>query len=472
MEIADKTWILQHYLNDNINRFENVKGIKKLLDEADAYFAIHKNQGNTFYHFVDYLTKMIESETKINLDKEDVPLNAVQLSTYHSSKGREFEYVFMPSLTSKKWESSSSSYTDKIPTATSLETFEECDEKRAQMKFLDNIKLLYVGMTRAKHSLYLSAIENGTPTGKPSWFIEQLKEKFQDRKDILIYPPKPEILNMVRPQSDYNYKEEFKEFIKNRFQKSYSPSSLNTYKRCPKEYFYNFILGLKSDLGDKDNATYGNAVHRTFKKVLDFAMANKTYFSAEKAFEIFSQCIDELPCTYPDNLKQSAKDNIFSAGKYYDKFISIAPADKLNTRAELALNYTLENGICFNGSIDRVDKKPDGTYTIYDYKTGTNSDGITRHGNHADYYYQIALYKYFFKKQYEIDTDVSTCFIYPLISEEHHLIKDISDAECEEIVQECIDIVGKINNYEFDRPNKCPNAKFCGYKNLCKINVI
>ena len=226
LEIGEKTGIFQYYMYDNINKMENVKGIKKLLDEADAYFAIHTNQENSFTHFVDYLTKMLEGGIKINLDKEDRPLNAIQLSTYHSSKGREFEYVFMPFLTSKKWESSSSSYKDKIPMATDLTTYEEIEEKQNQNKFLDNIKLLYVGMTRAKHSLYLTCVDTGTKDGKPSWFIRQLKDKFEGRTDYLAYPEKPEIQGLEKPSTDYDYKKEFEGFIRNRFQNSYSATLL------------------------------------------------------------------------------------------------------------------------------------------------------------------------------------------------------------------------------------------------------
>ena len=471
LEIGNKTGIFKHYLNDDINKLENVKGIKKLLDEADAYFAIHTNQENSFSHFVDYLTKMLESGIKINLDKEDKPLNAIQLSTYHASKGREFEYVFMPFLTSKKWESSSSSYKDKIPMATDFTMFEECEEKQAQSKFLDNIKLLYVGMTRAKHSLYLTCVDVGNDS-KPSWFIKQLKDKFKDKPEYLAYPEKPEIQGLEKPTTDYDYKKEFEEFIRNRFQKSYSPSSLNTYRKCPREYFYNYILGLKSSSGNRDNLTYGLAVHKAFQFTLDYAFANKKYPTTDEAYEVFAKSIDELPCSSPENLKQSGKEHIFSDGKYYDKFISIAPIETLDTRAELSLDYTTADGISFNGSIDRIDKNLDGTYSIYDYKTGMDNGGITKGGQHSDYFYQIGFYKYLFKKQFGISADISTTFIYPLLDEEYHTLKDISDDICEEIAQEFIEIVGKINNLEFDRPSKCPNDKFCDYKNLCKMNAI
>ena len=472
LEIGNKTGIFNHYFNDDINKLENIKGIKKLLDEADAYFAIHKNFENSFTHFVDYLTKMLESSIKINLDKEDKPLNAIQLSTYHSSKGREFEYVFMPFLTSKKWESSSSSYKDEIPISTNLTTYEEINEKLLQNKFLDNIKLLYVGMTRAKHSLYLSYVDIGTKDGKPSWFIKQLIDKFQDKKEYLISPEKQKIQGLEKPKADYDYKKEFEEFIKIRFQESYSPSSLNIYRKCPREYFYNYILGLKSSSGNRDNSTYGLAVHKAFQYTINFAIKNKKYPDVDEVYNIFAQSIDELPCSNPDKMKQSGREYIFSNGKYYDKFTSIKSAENLDSKAELELNYTTDNGITFIGSIDRVDKNSDGTYSIYDYKTGTDNGGITKSGVHSNYFYQIGFYKYLFKKQFRINSDVSTTFIYPLLTEDFHTHKEIPDEVCEEIAQEFIEIVSKIRNFEFDKPHKCPNDKFCSYKNLCKMNTI
>lgn len=472
LKIGEKTEIFGYYFNDEINKLENIKGIKKLLDEAEVYFTIHTNQENTFTQFVDYLTKMLEGGIEISLDKEEKPLNAVQLSTYHSSKGREFEYVFMPSLTSSKWESSTSSSKDIIPLKTNCNNYDDIVEKNAQVKFLDNIKLLYVGMTRAKYSLVLSAIENGTKEGKLSWFIKEVLEKLKDKTDLVIFPEKTIVFGIEKPTIDYDYKREFEDFIKSRFQKSYSASSLNTYRKCPKEYFYNYILGLKSSSGSKDNLTYGLAVHKAFQYTLNYAMKYKKYPIAEEAYLVFAKTIDELPCENPDKLKESGKNNIFTKGKYYDKFISIASAENINSVAEMPLKYTTEDGISFNGTIDRIDENPDGTYSIYDYKTGTDNSGITPKGIHSDYYYQIAFYKYLFKKQENVHKNISTYFIYPLLEDNAHIKKEITDNDCETVANEFIECVKNIQELKFDRPNKCPNEKFCNYKNICKMNVI
>ena len=467
LEIGSKTGLFDFYLNQDINKLENIKGIKKLLDEADSFFATHKNTEDTFSMFVEYLTTMIDSGIKILLDKEEKPLNAIQLTTYHSSKGREFEYVFMPTLTSNKWESSQGN-SDKIPLPSNGLTYDEIQEQQNQNKFLDNIKLLYVGMTRAKHTLVLSGIENGTRTGKLSWFISKILDNLKDRSDLILSPEKTEVKGLSDIKPDYDYKKQFEEFIKSRFQKSYSPSSLNTYRRCPRAYFYNYILNIKSDSGNKDNLAYGLAVHKAFQYIIEYTMENKKYPTKDESYNVFEKAIDRIPCQYPDKLKLSGKEQIFD--KYFDKFTGIISANNLDSKAELALNYTID-GINFNGSIDRIDKNTDGTYSIYDYKTGTDESGITKSGVHSDYYYQIAFYKYLFKKQFNINKNVSTCFLYPLI-EEPHVYKDISDDECEEIAKEYIELVKNIEDMEFEKPAKCPNERFCNYKCFCKVNAI
>lgn len=473
LETGNKTGIFTYYFNEDLNKLENIKGIKKLIEEAEAFYSINFNKGSSFSSFVEYLTNLQESGSEINLDKENKPLNAVQLSTYHSSKGREFEYVFMPALTSIKWESSSSSYKEKIPQFSNGLSFDELDEKQTQAKFLDNLKLLYVGMTRAKKSLVLSAATDGSKSGKLSWFIEKIKAKLINNADLLICPEKTEMNVLENPKYEYNYSEEFADFIKNHIPSSFSASSLNAYRTCPKAYFYRYILGLSPSAGSQDNLTFGNAVHLAFQYATEEAVKNKEYPDNKEVYEVFEKYINENSADHPDNLKKCGKDAIFGENGYYETFKNIQPAEKLEAGAEYKMNYT-EDDITFNGSIDRVDKNSDNSYTIYDYKTGKNIDGITKNGNQSDYYYQIALYKYMYKKYNNLkdDVDISTCFIYPLKADNYHLKINVSNEECQEIVEELRGFVKNIREMKFDKPQKCPDGKNCAFKAICAKQII
>ena len=92
----------------------------------------------------------------LKIEKDSIKMNAVQLTTYQSSKGLEYEYVYMPSLKSSKWESCSRPII-KPPVPLSKE--DERDEAAWKTyKLADKINKMYVGMTRAKHTLRLSYV--------------------------------------------------------------------------------------------------------------------------------------------------------------------------------------------------------------------------------------------------------------------------------------------------------------------------
>lgn len=57
-------------------------------------------------------------------------------------------------------------------------------------------------------------------------------------------------------------------------------------------------------------------------------------------------------------------------------FITNTPISWLH-RVESKVNFDLD-GVKFYGVIDRIDKNEDGTYNIYDYKTGNAKNG--KHG--------------------------------------------------------------------------------------------
>ena len=486
IEIANKTGILQHYFNDDINKLENIKGFKKLLNEADSYFEIHKNQGNSFKFFVDYLTNLIESGTKVRLDKEDKPMNAVQLSTYHGAKGREFEYVFMPGLTRGRWESSNSSYKDIIPaTSAEGESYEDAIAKYDQAKFLDSIKLLYVGMTRAKHSLTLSYTKtNDTVYGRLSWFIQQLLD---DEKLNNIFNRKYNVElsdDYVLPKYEYDYSEEFKDFMVSKLPNKFSVSGLNAYRSCPKRYFYDYILELNSPSSNSDDASFGTAMHTAFEYAINEVMDKKKYPSADEAYKAFCAKLDTLVCDYPENLKQSAKEHIFSPDGYYEKFKALVNENEIGEhtiQAEYQLSCETEiegKKTILNGYIDRLDKDKNGNYSIYDYKSKLHCSSISPSDN---YFYQMAFYKYVFELQHPEHKVTNATFLFPLEADKNHAINLINKFDepaknsdktlYSTKIEELINCIKGIYDLQFDVPAK-PNCAYCSHKQFCQTKTV
>ena len=131
LEIGAKTGIFNHYINTDLNKTESIAGLKRLIDEATTFSDIYKT--SFLEAFVEYLDILNEDEIEILTEKAPVSLNAIQLCTYYSAKGREFEYVYMPTLNSDKWESFRGSMKPEIPLHSSeYKTKEEFRHGRAR----------------------------------------------------------------------------------------------------------------------------------------------------------------------------------------------------------------------------------------------------------------------------------------------------------------------------------------------------
>ena len=524
LKILYESEIYEHYFisKDIPNKLENMKGIQKLLELADTYFELNKNRNSNFVMFVNYLNKLYDDGTVIKLDKEDKPTNAVQLSTYHSSKGREFEYVFMPSLTAGEWDSLSQQ-DDMTVIPTTVEdgtTYQDLLNENYQLDFLDSIKLLYVGMTRAKSSLILSYTKNSNSKayGKSSWFIEKLKEKVSiinaeresnNEKPLMIIETKNNGIEEYKMPCSYNFEEQFKNCIEPYIPNKFSVSALNVYRTCPKQYFYSHILKMRVNSGNRDDASYGDVIHKTFQNTLEYLMEHKSYPDIQAMKQEFEKEMSKYVFSDPESTKASAVKNIFDEETgYYNEFISIVEPSIIDTEretvltntatgkrtiyTEFPLNYemdmpqewktSLDNDdikIILHGFIDRLDKDVDGKYIIYDYKTKVSCFDIEPSDN---YFYQMIFYKFVLEKQFPGIEVKEAYFLLPLESHGNHKIpvhqkfvklnKDgsVKDTFGEKI-QDLKSAIDGIRKMQFDI-TKASGCTFCPYKHFCKTKTV
>ena len=125
----------------------------------------------------------------------------------------------------------------------------------------------------------------------------------------------------------------------------------------------------------------------------------------------------------------------------------------------------------FKGIIDRIDKNDDGTFTIYDYKTGSakNEKTICEGGDHEDYYNQIGLYKYYFEKQTG-KTVKETTFIFPDEFTDNFTLV-LTDEKCCEIEQRFKSAISGIKSYKFNPALSEKSCKWCQYKDFCHLET-
>ena len=209
-----------------------------------------------------------------------------------------------------------------------------------------------------------------------------------------------------------------------------SPSAINKYMRCPLQFYYRYIAGIKEpdqpdDEQELDNRIFGNIFHNAAdalyhqlpqyvtKEVLEQLLKNKA--TIERAVDdAFHQ---ELPNAVKGGLHLINREVII---RYLRQLIEIdkqlAPFTILGLEYDVERNLTVSNSpladsqkpitnsqkLKLGGRIDRLDQLSDGRIRVVDYKTGSHRlkalasvedifDPAKIH-DHSDYYFQTFVY--------------------------------------------------------------------------------
>ena len=154
-EVFDEVLIQTKYI-DSIedNKEDRVKNIEELLNSITE--SEKQNPGMSLSEYLDTVS-LTSSSDSIEEDE-----NFIKLMTIHSSKGLEFDYVFIAGME------------DGLFPSCNFDTSEdEIEEER---------RLCYVAVTRAKKELYLSHVSERMVWGqmnymiRPSRFIGEMKQ--------------------------------------------------------------------------------------------------------------------------------------------------------------------------------------------------------------------------------------------------------------------------------------------------------
>lgn len=467
VEIINRTGLLTYFYKSGKNRSENLAGIRKIISEATDF----QNSDSTknLSDFVKYLDDCFENEIDINLDKDSVVQNAVQLMTYHGSKGREFEYVYLPNLISSNWEDF------RMPGEYKLITEEVPDKDAAQAKKdSELLKLLFVGITRAKHTLTISFADSNN--GKAQQITKYLEptanydfdsEQFECSADDLT----TEFYRSVSSDVFDNQKA-FKNEIEERVKSVVlSPSRLNDYLSCPRKFFYVKVLGIDVEEADWDGANFGTLIHSLLERAVKVAKES-AYPTLEEILEKFRLGMDGMKFS-----SEAKKEKYFKQGQklltnYYPYFSQI-PISRI-TDIEFSFYGVDVDGDFITGKIDRIEKNSDGTFELYDYKTGNYSSEkkIAPNEEKQNYFNQLCFYKYAYEKL--TGNNVSKVGIIYVENHEKSVDKYLTDDDMKYIETLIKDTYQNIKALKFNpiKEDKQGACKNCVYKQLCKLDLI
>lgn len=468
IEVVNRTGILEYFYKCQKNRIENLSGIRKLISEAGNYQKIDETRGLS--DFVTYLDDCLKNEIDICLDKDSSVQNAVQLMTYHGSKGREFEYVYLPNLISSSWENF------RMPGDYKLITDEVYDKDFAQAKKdSELLKLLFVGITRAKHSLTLSFADNNE--NKAQQITKYLSEfsnydfnsqQFECDSDDLT----KEFVRSISTEV-FDNRKAFQDEIRERVKSIVlSPSRVNDYLTCPRKFFYLKVLGIDVEEADWDNANFGSVIHSILERAVKIAKEKGDYPDIKFALDEFHTGMDNSRFS-----ELAKKEKFIKLGEkllmnYYPYFLQI-PATRVEN-VEFSFYGVSVGDDLVTGKIDRIERNSDGTYSLYDYKTGrpTSEKQISPDGEKKNYYNQLCFYKYAYEKL--TGNKVSQVGIIYVEDHARSVYKTLTDSDMEYIENLIKDTYSNIKSLKFNpiKEDKQGVCKNCVYKHLCKLDLI
>ena len=153
-----------------------------------------------------------------------------------------------------------------------------------------------------------------------------------------------------------------------------SYSSLTTYECCPRRYAFRYVERLPGEFPPGQFA-FGSAIHKAFEVFVRERIRAQAGGAPEPRLEVLRRACDEVLARAglePDELARMRA----AAGPVLERFLRREEASaSVPVAAELGfgLDVTLPaapGSVRFVGYVDRVDRAPDGTTVITDYKTG------------------------------------------------------------------------------------------------------
>lgn len=379
--------ILYYFLQDS-GMLTMMVSPKKQLDEKKAQniakffeklktFESEHEEANVFavVEWIDLAMQMGESPLSTDMDWSEN--NAVNILTIHSSKGLEFPVVFLVNLVNQRFPTRERHEQIPIPSEIVKEILPEGDYHLQEER-----RLFYVGMTRARDQLYLTAANfygEGKRERKISPFVaEALGQEYVDmvlnRQKVKSSTIQPTLLEWAEQFNQKTITVTEKTPSNSLTYLSYS--QITCFDMCPLHYQLRYTYRVPAFPSPAQS--FGISVHGALRDYFQKIVRGEKISPDEVETLLNAVWIDEgyASKSHEEVAKQKA---VYVLKKYIEKELDFLKKSAKKTIAtEIPFKFFVKNdsirpmGIQFGGRIDRVDMLEDNTIEIIDYKTGNN----------------------------------------------------------------------------------------------------
>jgi DNA helicase II / ATP-dependent DNA helicase PcrA len=387
--------------------------------------------------------------------------------TVHGAKGLEFPVVFLVNLVAQRFPSRNRP--DAIPISGELikETMPHEVSDR-ELNIQEERRLFYVGATRAKEKLFLTAAYyygEGKRKKKPSIFLDEILDRdiAEEFKKSDVDNSKEKGLSMnVIDEEDVNsiLEDPSKENLAKRF----SYSRLSLYETCPRKYEYAYVLRVPQ----KPNAalSFGITVHNTLKDFYSLLKQSQTGLEGITKEPTKGELLNLYEKNWVSMGYESSKqeelrkkEGVKIMKNYFDKVFN---SGEKPLRLEESFNVHIGETV-FTGKIDRIDlsKNKEGVkeVTIVDYKTGREKESKDVKND-----LQLPLYALFAQEKLGFKV-VKAQYVY--VETGKILEVDISQKRRELAKEKLMEVIEFVKGAEF-KPTPGYLCRYCDYNSICE----
>ena len=443
--------------------------VKKMdIDSLDAYerFMFYDNlaslKGKIAKHFgekqlkANDLVELVDDYTSANMpltvtspyrDADE----AVQILTAHKAKGLEFEYVFILTADHSAWGSGKGN-NNLLLLPNNLTQI-----RHTGMTDGERIRILYVALTRAKHTIYITnALHdyNNKEQDRLEYFAENIVKVDGEEKLASPYLPSgfgetrytiPSV--EVREKSVKNWVSSYvdktpdvrllyKERIKNwKMSASALTSFIDIVYAGPQSFFKSYVLNTPRE-PETESLVTGTLMHSVFEAVTNKGISN------DEAIQLFLEELDKY------DVESQIKQKIREKGPEYLLVALNEFGDILkNGEAEVNLgpDKLVVDGIPVTGKVDHITiDDANKTIEIYDFKTSQyHSNKWRSHNTLYKYMLQLEFYKLLLKNsprysKYKIEK-AHILFVIPdndgLVYDKEYIFNEDDEAELHALMQ-------------------------------------
>lgn len=359
--------------------------LRTLRDALRVFDTTGQGKIDQLLEFIDLHRRFDRPIISSNNASQHQP-DAIQLMTAHGAKGLEFEHVYIIGLDEKTWgqaarvRSAKISYPENLPLTPQTGSVDE------------QLRLLYVAMTRARHHLslhYGATNENGKDQLLSEFLLSETlspQPAPTESSDVLIHNAKvawsapPALTNdlkrLLAPKLEQY-----------RLSSTHVNSFIDLSRGGPAQFLLQNFLHFPS--APSPNAAYGTAVHITLQIAQNHLLAYGSLKPLEDSLNDFETALERsrLPAT---ELEFYSKKGVDSLRLFFD-----SPFATLSLSGKAELDFTAQHleyeGVRLTGKLDlALINKDERTIRVIDYKTGKPSSSWTGKTD----YEKIKLHKY------------------------------------------------------------------------------